>query len=148
MANRLCLQDQAELESTYGLPSLKGLQICLHKSSVAFAWHYQGKLGAVTGVAAENLLGSQACVWSFTSEVARRHPYAFYRTSKQVLAYFKTLYPYLYAVCDERYPQAQHYLQHLGARKTGSPFYLAKKDTQFQLYLFSNQSRRRIWEEQ
>ncbi len=129
-------EDGQELWAFYRLSATEGLDKCLQRSSVAFALSIEGKLCAVAGVAPDSLLGEQACVWLWTGNAVAQYPRVFYQISHQVLAYFKTLYPKLYAVCDERYIAAQRYLRHLGAQCHAEPFYLAGKETRFKLYIF------------
>lgn len=126
--------DRQEMWACYRLPARDVLQLCAQRSTVAVAFLYRGKVCAVSGVEGVSLLGNRGCVWSWTGEGVLVCPKSFVRASKQVLAYFRILYPALYAACDVRYRTAQRYLQHLGAQRCGQAFYLAGQETQFIWY--------------
>jgi len=134
LAGELRLADRRELWACYRLPAREGLALCARRSVKAFAFFYRGKIGAAAGIEPLSLLGSQACVWSWTGEQVLNCPKSFFRVSQVVLNYFKQLYPHLYAACDERYETAQHYLERLGAHPCGNKFFLAGPETRFIWY--------------
>lgn len=147
LANHLRTEDRRELIACYQRPVLEGLEYCWRRSSLALSFFYQGQVGAVAGVEPFSLLGTRACVWSWTGKIIEKCPVQFWKVSQRVLAYFLTQYPYLYAACDERYQTAQRYVQKLGALSHGKPVYLADKTVRFYLYQFTPKVLNHIKEE-
>lgn len=148
-------EDTAELWAAYRLSAAEGLALCLRRSAAALAFCCEGEVCAVAGVEPQSLLGRRACLWSWTGQGVLRRPKTFWKVSLRALAYFRGLYPQLYAACDGRYAAARRYLLRLGARRTGEGFYLAGEETKFYLYRFGAPSgaensvtRRELWEEQ
>ena len=106
----------------------------MQRSLLSVGFFYRGELAAGAGLEAPQLLGNQACVWSWTGKSVLQCPKSFLQCSRIVLKNFQQLYPQLYAACDVRYRTAGNYLRHLGARPVGKPFYLAGNETLFQCY--------------
>jgi len=140
LARCVRLEDRQEMWAAYRLSALEVLEHCWQKSSVSLAFLYRGKVCAVAGVEADSLLGVRGCVWSWTGKETLRCPKEFWKVSQHILAYFLSLYPQLYALCDRRYLAAQGYLQRLGACPQADGIQLAGKETRFVLYRFSRPS--------
>ncbi|MBO7238503.1 MAG: hypothetical protein J6U96_04385 [Elusimicrobiaceae bacterium] len=134
LALQLREEDQREMWACYRLPAREGLALCAHRSIVTITFLYRKKVCAVAGIAAPQLLGVQACVWSWTGREVAHCAKSFLRVSRGVLTYFQSLYPHLYAACEQHYTAAQRYLTRLGAKPIGKKFYLAGQETQFQWY--------------
>lgn len=115
LAGQLRPADRAEMQAMYGGAPRAALEQCRARSVVAVAWVYQGEVAAAAGLAAQSVLGTTGCVWLWTGPAVERAPKTFFQLSRRMLAFFKTLYPHLYAVCDTTYAAAQRYLIHLGA---------------------------------
>lgn len=128
--------DRAELWAAYRLSAREVLELCFKRSAAALAFTRKGRIAAAAGIAPMSLLGSCACVWSWTGEEVDACPKAFWKASLKTTEYFRSVYPSLYAVCDERYAAARRYLSRLGAREEGGAFYLAGGETRFRLYRF------------
>ncbi len=136
LALSLRRQDRSEIWAAYRLPVEDVLEKCYQKSSIALALFYRGKICGAAGVEADSLLGARGCVWSWTGKGVEQSPKKFWQVSKEVLRYFLSIYPQLYALCDVRYRQAQRYLLRLGACKQEGKIHLAGKETVFELYQF------------
>lgn len=116
LAGQLRPADRAEMRVMYGWAPRAALEQCRARSVVAVAWIYQGQVAGVAGVAAQSVLGATGCVWLWTGPAVKRAPKTFFKLSRRMLAFFKTLYPHLYAVCEVSYTAARRYLWHLGAK--------------------------------
>lgn len=137
LALSLQAQDYAEMWAAYRLPVSEVLSLCYQKSAISLAFVYQGKVCAVAGVEADSLLGGRGCLWSWTSGKVKKIPKLFWKISKSVLAYFLSVYPCLYVLCDNRYLQARRYIVRLGGSKRSQKIMLAGKETYFELYQFA-----------
>lgn len=133
LAGQLRPADRAEIQTMYSAEPRAALAQCHARSVLAVAWIYQGEVAAVAGVAAPSVLGVTGCVWLWTGPAVERAPKTFFKLSRRMLAFFKTFYPHLYAVCETSYTAAQRYLLHLGA-KPGPQVRL--KAGRGQVYLF------------
>lgn len=136
LALSLRKEDRAEMWAAYRLPVQEVLRQCAQRSVLSWACLYRGKVCSVCGVEPQSLLGLQGCVWSWTGQTVEQCPKGFFKASRQVLNYFLSLYPQLYALCDNRYHVSQRYLQRLGAQKQAEQIRLAGPETCFTLYQF------------
>lgn len=136
LAGSLRPEDWRELWATYRLLALEGLELCRKRSVFSAAFLYRGRVAAAAGVAAENILGTQACLWLWTGQEVEKCRKSFWKAYRGVLAYWLARYPHAYAVCDVRYAAAARCLTRMGAHREGKTFLLEGKEARFQLYRF------------
>ncbi len=129
-------EDLRELWAAYRLPAREGLDLCRARSVFSAAFLYRGRVAAAAGAAAENALGTQACLWLWTGKEVQCCRKSFWKAYRAVLECWLARYPHAYAVCDVRYVSAARCLTRMGARGEGKAFLLAGKETRFQLYRF------------
>lgn len=136
LARSLRPEDLRELWAAYRLPAREGLELCRERSIFSAAFLYRGRVAAAAGAAAENALGTQACLWLWTGKEVERCRKSFWKAYRAVLACWLARYPHAYAACDVRYVSAARCLTRMGARREEKAFLLEGEETRFQLYRF------------
>ncbi len=113
--------DRAELAASHpGQCPADLLLDFIHRSCCAFTLLYNGQPAALFGLAAENLLGSRACVWLLTARAVERIPKTFLRVARRFIAAALNQYPELYNFTDERYTAALRFVCRLGGTFDGT----------------------------
>lgn len=120
LAPRMRAEDAAECLASCGLGPLPALLESIAASRVVFALELGGELAALFGVVdgpRKTLLGPTAfdIIWSLTSDAVTRHPRAFWRESKRIVAELLRAFPELRNAIDARYTAALRWVARLGA---------------------------------
>jgi len=118
LAPRLRAGDAAEVRASDGVDAEEALVDSLRwterHGGGAFAGFLDGDLAALFGVARRSLISPVGVPWLLTGEVVSRHPFAFFRASRAVVATWLEDFEELEQNVDARYTEALRWAARLG----------------------------------
>ena len=105
-------KDREEILASGNLEPEKGLRASINASLEAYAVYIDGDLCAVYGIS--KLPGGWFIPWALTSEHVFKHPMAFYRESKRIVAELREKYRYMIQMVHWKYLESLSWLTRLG----------------------------------
>lgn len=114
LAPLLRAADRAEVLASDGLAPLPALRRSLALSGEAHAGFLEGELAVLFGVRRASMTGRRGIPWLLSGPAVARHPRAFLRASRAVVAGWRADYSHLGNWVDARYGQALRWLAWLG----------------------------------
>ncbi len=114
LAASLRAADAAEVLASDGLDPLSALTFSLALSSESYAGLIEGEVVALFGVRRPSLVSRRGIPWLLTGDAVERHPLAFVKASRGVLACWRQDYAALGNWVDARHAKALRWLAWLG----------------------------------